>query len=71
MANAPVPYVVATSGAAATAPHGAIPIKLYGAVDPAALTFATLAGTVPGVTGTDLQAILQAIVTRLAAVETP
>lgn len=70
MALSPIPHVVKSSGAAGSAPEGAIPIDLYGASSDAP-TFSELAGTVSGVTGANLQAILEDLATRLAAVETP
>lgn len=64
MAN-PVPLTTDGSG-----PEGAVPVSIYG---PAGETpdFSDLTGEVEGVTGANLQAILEDIATRLAALKTP
>lgn len=71
MALSPIPHVVKSSGAAGSAPEGAIPISLFGADSGGVPAFSELTGTVSGVTGANLQAILESLATRLAAVETP
>lgn len=69
MASSPIPYVATTSGAASAAPHGAIPISLYGAGSGTAPAFSAIPGTVAGATGSDLQAILNALTARIVALE--
>lgn len=71
MALDPIPYVVADSAPASNAPSGAVPINIYGVPAGQVPTFAQIPGTVSGITGADLQAILEDISTRLAAVEAP
>lgn len=73
MALDPIPYVVDASGDASAAPDGSIPIALYGADSGGSTvpTFTELEGAVAGATGANLQAILNDIVTRLEAAETP
>ena len=66
MALDPIPYVVDASAPEGGAPEGAIPIALFGGPE-----FSSLIGTVPGVTGSSLQAILDDLASRLADVETP
>lgn len=69
MAN-PIPHVAVTTGDVSEAPSGAIPISLYG-VESSSVSFSEIEGTVSGVTGANLQAILNSIASRLAAVENP
>lgn len=62
MAN-PIPLTTDGSG-----PEGAIPVSISGPVgdDPG---FSDISGSVDGVTGSNLQAILEDIATRLEALE--
>lgn len=65
MAGTPIPLT--TDG---TGPDGAIPVTISGPAGEVP-AFSGIAGEVSGVAGTDLQAILEDIASRLAAVETP
>lgn len=65
MASTPIPLT--TDG---TGPEGAIPVTISGPTGEVP-AFSGIAGAVSGVAGTDLQAILEDIATRLAAVEAP
>ena len=65
MASTPIPLT--TDG---TGPAGAIPVTINGPAGEVP-AFSGIAGAVSGVAGTDLQAILEDIATRLAAVEAP
>lgn len=47
------------------------PVEIYGLPEAGAGSFSDIEGTVSGVDGANLQAILEDIATRLAAVETP
>lgn len=66
MALDPIPYVVDASAPEGGAPDGAIPISLFGGPE-----FSAIVGSVPGVSGSSLQAILEDLASRLADVETP
>lgn len=65
MARTPVPLTTDGSG-----PKGAVPVTVAGPAGEVP-AFSGIAGAVSGVAGTDLQAILEDIASRLAAVETP
>lgn len=65
MAGTPIPLT--TDG---TGPEGAIPVTIAGPAGEVP-AFSGIAGAVTGVAGTDLQAILEDIASRLAVVETP
>lgn len=65
MAGTPIPLT--TDG---TGPDGAIPVTISGPAGDVP-GFSDLTGAVAGASGADLQAILEDIVNRLAAVETP
>lgn len=69
---ASVPFVATSTGDAADAPSGAVPIDLYGVEGAGSVpAFSEITGSVSGVSGANLQAILEDLATRLAAVETP
>lgn len=65
MAGTPIPLT--TDG---TGPAGAIPVTIAG-LESSTPEFSDLQGSVAGVTGSDLQAILNSLASRIAAVETP
>lgn len=70
MQTRPVSYVVEVSGDAEDAPKGAQSIALYGELSGDSKTsFSDLNGSVSGLKGSDLQAILRNIASRLADLE--
>lgn len=68
----PVPFVVKESGTEQEAPSGAVPIALFGAggstPEPGG-SFPELTGTVEGLSGANLQELLESVVARLAELE--
>ena len=63
MANTPIPLTTDGSG-----PDGAIPVSISGPVG-TFVTFSGIIGSIPGVTGADLQEILEDLAARLSALE--
>ena len=69
MANEPIPLLVSGSAPAGSAPSGAVPINLFGDVSTGLAALSDIQGSVPGVSGSNLQDILNDLANRLTALE--